>query len=769
MLRIIAPGFLLGTYLFHQLSELPALWWSAAFLLPATVVLWRRHPISYFIAAVAIAFFWSHIQASLQLARPLPESLYGKDLRVRGYVAELPEDHGDKQDFIFDVAEVLQPAQTLRPQRIRLNWYHASGIEVRAGQEWILTIRIKPVRNYANPGAFDYSAWLFQKGIRFSGYINSHADSHLLGHNGLNYPLQQLREYLRTQLKRHLGQLHFEPVFRALLIGDRSDMSDDMWQLLQKTGTVHLMAISGLHIGIVAGFIFVCSRFLWARSNYLTLRLAAPRAAALISLSFAILYSALAGFSLPTQRALIMLAVYMGSVFFQRKTTWTDVLGLGLVLVLVRDTHAVLSISFWLSFIAVALIFYILQFLQDRGNSLKSWLHVQIGISIGLLPVTIYFFQQAPLISPIANLVAIPVVTFVILPLAMFALFVLLIHPQTAVMVFTVAEVAFEYLWQLLDELVQIPHANVSLAIPDQMLLFITMIGVLLVLLPSSFRIRHVALLLILPLLFKSAPRPNDGEARLTLLDVGQGLSAVLETRRHLMIFDTGARLNHHFDLGRAVLVPYLTQRGQSSVDTLIISHGDNDHIGGVHSLLTHLPARQILTSVPAKLSEHGGLRCEAGMQWTWDDVHIEILHPRRQDYDEPLKENDLSCVLQVRTHSRTFLLTGDIEAEAETRLVARFGKDLHSDILIVPHHGSKTSSTPRFIDNVHPQIALVPVGLYNRYRFPHDRIVQRYDDAGAKLYTTARHGALIYDSESGRLQTWRAQQRRFWNNRDVD
>lgn len=769
MLRIFAPGFLLGTFLFHELSELPTVWWLLLWVPCAVMVFWRRTRTTMFISAFSISLIWTFAQSAWQLSQPLPEQFYGKDIRVQGHIASLPERETHKQRFDFDVTEILQPGVDFRPRRLRLSWYQSEHVELRTGQEWIVSVRIKPARNFANPGAFDYSAWLWQKGVRYTGYVSNRADTQLVSHVSTNYPLQQLRERIRTELKRSLAHLHFEPVFRALLIGDRSDVSSDQWDVLQKTGTIHLMAISGLHVGLVAGFVFMLSRFAWSRIASLSLRLAAPRAASILAFLSAFSYAALAGFSLPTQRAVIMLGVIMGAVFLQRKTNSFDVLSLALILVLIHDTHAAISVSFWLSFVAVALIFYMLQFQQKQSGTMRHWLYLQTGISLGLLPFTVYFFQQAPLISPLANLLAIPLVTFVIIPLTMIALVLLFIHPPTAIMLFTGAQWVLDYLWMALDGFIKIPFASVTYSTPSIVTLLAVIVGVLVILLPKSIRFRYLAFVLLLPLIFQSHWRPPTGEARLALLDVGQGLAAVIETKNHLLVFDTGARFSEQFDLGGSVIVPYLIQQGHASIDTLVISHGDNDHIGGAQTLLARFPVHQLLTSVPDKLSDHGPLRCVAGMQWSWDDIDIQVLYPDRDDYNIGLRENDLSCVLQIRTRSKTFLLTGDIEAEAEARLVARYGEELRSHVLLVPHHGSKTSSTTAFIQQVKPELALVATGWRNRYHFPHTVVTQRYQLADSKLYTTAEHGALIYDTQTGRLAPWRAQTRRFWQSRDVD
>ena len=764
MLRIIALGVLLGVLALHKLSALPSAWWLLL-ILPLLAQLYLRFNRTILFANAAVmGFAWAYVHVAWQLQGPLPEADYGKDITVRGYIASLPERTARKQRFDFDVAEVLQPAGSFKPQRLRLSWYESADTQLHVGQEWQFSIRVKPARNFANPGMFNYSAWLFQKGIRYTGYVHASANAKLIGHSSFSYPLQQIRESIQRNLKQHLGGYPFEPFIRALVIGERSDISPSAWLTLQKTGTVHLMAISGLHIGLIAGCMFILMRLVWARFPRLCTWMAAPRAAALLAMLVALVYAALAGFSLPTQRALIMLSVIMLGVSTYRRMNPLDTLCIAMVSVLLFDPSAILSASFWLSFAAVALIFFMLRIHRHAPGRLGRWLKLQFAISLGLLPLTILFFQQAPLVSPLANLLAIPLVTLVIVPGAMLGVLLLSINADLAVKLFALLDTGFAWLWQGLEWLAQLPWSSLTIASPTLLGLLLAGTGTGLLLLPRSFAARHVALVMFIPLLWPLHVAPDTGEAYVTVLDVGQGLSAIVRTQQHTLVFDTGPKLGAQFDTGAAVVVPYLRAQGISKIDTLLISHGDNDHIGGTESILSFLPVHELITSVPERLSRHAPRRCDTSMHWVWDGVDIRVIYPQPGDYTAGLSENNLSCVLQVRTQHQTFLLTGDIETPAEQRLIARYAQKLRSHVLLVPHHGSKTSSSPDFIAAVQPDFAIFPVGWRNRYHFPNQAVLARYQQAGIRVFSTASSGAITIDSHTGAIDEFRAAVAQFWD-----
>lgn len=768
MIQTAALSFFAGIVILHYSPQLPPSWLlfagpSALLLLPFL----KSRAVRLFLFCV-IGFTWAHFQAYALLKHRLPETYIGKDIAVVGHIASLPKSDERKIRFEFDIDKVLEPDLNIAPTRVRLSWYPKRGEktsdQIQVGDKWQFTVRLKPPRNFSNPGGFNYSGWLLQKKILSTGYIRNRSETKLIGSNLSSYPIQRLRQYIRSLILSSNVDDHFQPFLRALVIGDRSDMKTEDWAVLKNTGTVHLMAISGLHIGLIAGLMFFISRVIWSAIPFLTLRFAAPRAAAILAWLSAFFYAALAGFSLPTVRALIMLSFVLLAFVLKKQIRPSVVLSSAVLVVLILDSFAVLSVSFWLSFSAVALIYYFIH-LQGSGQpKLKRWFVLQLVISLGLLPLTIQFFQQAPIISPFANLIAVPVVGFIIVPLGFLGAFALLIHPETGNTILSIASQVFNSLWNVLEWASTLPVSTFTFSTPSMPTLLLACTGFLFLVLPSVFKVRMLAIIFLLPLFFPYHETPSKGEALLTVLDVGQGLATVIQTQHHVMVFDTGPRFSQRFDTGRAVVLPFLNEKGVRKLDALLISHGDNDHIGGAESILSAMNVDEIVTSVPGKIPQHLSRRCERGQQWLWDGVKFEILHPDVSDYSNALSENNLSCVLQVTSKSQTFLLTGDIEKEAEALLIDRYQGKLASDILIAPHHGSKTSSSQGFITSISPKTIIIPAGWRNRYQFPHQTVLKTYAREKSVVLNTAQQGAITARSEPPEISSFREQSAHYWD-----
>jgi competence protein ComEC len=384
-------------------------------------------------------------------------------------------------------------------------------------------------------------------------------------------------------------------------------------------------------------------------------------------------------------------------------------------------------------------------------------------ISLGLLPLTVHFFQQASVISPLANLIAVPVVGFVIVPVCFLGVVALFLIPSLGIQVLSFAVYVFELLLEMLTWFAELPFSHLTFATPGWLTLILAGAGFLLLLLPRILKTRILALLCIMPLLFPFHTLPEKGEAEVTVLDVGQGLAVVVQTAQHSMVYDAGPRFSQYFDTGRAVVIPYLNDKGIRQVDTLLISHGDNDHIGGAKSVLEALQIEVVVTSVPEKFSFSKTKRCQRGQTWSWDTVKIEVLHPDILDYVNGYSENNLSCVIKITTRSQSFLLTGDIEVEAETLLLERYADYLRSDTLIAPHHGSNSSSSSQFLAVVRPRRVIVPAGWRNRYRFPHGDVLERYARHSIEVLITAQQGAITMHSGSEKTSSFREQNRYYW------
>lgn len=765
MIRTGTIAFLGGVLLLQQLPALPTIW--LLILAPVLLYLLIRKESSWLrlLACFILGFIWASGQANWLLDNQLSDDLIGRDIQLTGYIASLPVQGQRAVRFEFDVEQVMKSPLAAFPDRIRLSWYKKELPALAVGQRWRFTVRVKPPRNFFNPGSFEYAGWLLQKRILATGYIRDRAENRLLSDQAFVYPVQRLRQAIRNKLLQHLAHHPLEPVIRGLVIGDRSDMQSDDWSVLRNTGTVHLLAISGLHIGLIAGLAFVVFRMLWSRCSYCCLYLSAPRAAAIFAWLIAVGYAGLAGFAIPTQRAVLMLTVVFGATVLQRQTRPSNVLAIALLLILLLDPFAVLAAGFWLSFFAVVLIYYLLMSLAQNQSRWYRWMRMQGFISIGLLPVVVLFFQQAPILSPLTNLIAVPWISLVIVPAALFSVLMMFIHPGAGRWCLELTTDALGWLWQVLELFSRLDMNVVYMPAPGLFSLILAVAGLLVLFLPRGLPIRGLGLFLCLPLVFVTPSAPAKGELRLTLLDVGQGLSAVIQTHRHVMVFDTGPKYSAHFDTGQAVVVPYLRSFGVNKIDQMIISHGDNDHIGGANSLLRELEVKRLHTSVPARFADQTAERCLAGQHWVWDGVTFEVLYPRDVDYESGMAENDLSCVVQVRTADHQVLLTGDIEASAEAFLLERYGEKLRSSVLVIPHHGSRTSSTEAFVSTVRPAIALLPAGWRNRFRLPNRQVVERYHLAGANIYSSAEHGAvsLTLGSEVS-IQAHRQKARRYWH-----
>ena len=764
MLQAGTLAFLAGILLLQVQAVLPPVW--CLYFLPFALIglFFTRHRGLQLAFCLSIGFLWAQYHAHSLLQQRLPPDLGNKSIAVRGYVSSLPEHHGDRTRFEFDIAQVESITVVHFPRKVLLSWYDDGPSDIQPGDEWRLNLRLRTPHRFMSPGTFDYSAWLLQKGIVATGYVSKSNKQRRLSQSNWRYPIESLRFHCQRYLLTSLAGVPSEGLIRALLIGDRSGVSRGEWTTLQQTGTVHLMAISGLHIGLIAGFVFFITLRLWRVMPRLCLILPAPKAAALFAWLAALLYAALAGFAIPTQRALIMLAVILWSIYLQRTHKPSQVIALALLLVLTWDPFAVLSASFWLSFCAVALIYYVLLIQPLRVARLSHWWRMQLAISLGLLPLVILFFQQAPLLSPLTNLVAIPWVSLLVLPLAMLSMLISVFSQDLGVWGLHLATHLMQLLERGLVWAAGWKASLISIPTPDLTALLLALCGVGIVMLPRQFRVRILGIILCLPVLLPASHRPTLGDAQLSLLDVGQGLAAVVQTASHTLVFDTGPRFGPTFDAGEAIIIPYLRQAQVRGIDTLVLSHSDMDHVGGMTSLLKTLPIHHIVSSVPAYLRDKRDTPCLAGEHWRWDEVDFDILYPSAVEFANVSTDNNRSCVLQITTAHQRLLLTGDIEAPAETVLVDRYGQKLHSGLLVLPHHGSNTSSTPEFLDSVRPEVVLIPAGWHNRFHLPADRVLARLETRKLNVLTTATARTIGIETGSRlQIRPYRASHLRYW------
>jgi competence protein ComEC len=772
-MRLALIAFACGAFLLQNQAELPG--WPAiaasglASVLFILLAMRGKRPLFRLTAIVGMAvagFAWAAAFAAVRMAEQLPPALEGRDLVVTGVVSSLPQPFERGVRFELDV-ESADPGV---PPRILLSWYNGLTPEeyqavmpVRAGERWRWTVRLKRPRATANPYAYDWEVAALERGIGASGYVRPRGARERLAPMVYRpgYVIERWRESIRSRFEQALPDGRYAGVLVALVVGDQRAIESADWQTFTRTGVGHLMSISGLHVTMIAGLVAWLVLALWRQSERLTLRLPARKAAAAAGLAAAFGYALLAGFAVPAQRTVYMLGVVAVALWLDRAQSSSRVLAVALAIVVLLDPWAVIAPGFWLSFGAVALMLYVANL--HASHALARWGRTQWAITIGLAPLTLVLFQQVSLVAPLANAIAIPVVSFAVTPLALVAALV----PWAPLA--QLAHLLMEALMWLLDRLAAAPGAVWSQHAPVPWTLVPAALGVAWLLAPRGVPGRFAGLFLLAPMFVVRPPGPPEGTAWVTFLDVGQGLAAVVRTARHTAVYDAGPAYTVDSDAGNRVVVPFLRATGVTSLDAVIVTHNDNDHAGGAPAVMRTLPPAVLLSSLD---SVHGAMElapyrvpCYAGQRWTWDGVTFEMLHPTAASYDQRLrKTNWRSCVLRVTAHGRSVLLTGDIESRDEQALVAARGH-LGADVLLVPHHGSLTSSTPDFVRAVGPRLAIVTAGYRNRFGHPREEVLQRYRAEGIGIERTDRSGALTVALEADGIEVSRYRDAvpRYW------
>ena len=575
-----ALSFLAGLLLVQQFSALPDSQWLIAGGIVAGIMAWLRYWRWLFFV---VGVLWAIVFAMARLADRLPESLEGIDIPVKGIIAGLPERDENRTRFDFIATESVLKL----PSKLRLSWYYPDQ-QIKAGQHWSITVRLKRPHGSLNPGGFDYERWLFTEGVGATGYVRPYPKPVLLGRDSAWTSIAVWRQSITDRLSHTLNDSPSLALIRALTIGDGAGITQNQWEVFRKTGTTHLVVISGSHIGLIAGLVYFLALKLWAWTGLLAW--SPQRVAAVAAMLVAVFYAGLAGFSVPTQRSVIMLAIVMFAIFSQRNIRPFNTLAVALFAVLIADPLAVLAAGFWLSFLAVSVIVYAIAGRLGKPGYFVEVIKINWATSVGLSPLLLFFFQQVSLISPLANFIAVPVISLLVVPLSLLAILVMFISPLLASKLFFVVDTVLQGLWWLLAHLAELPLATISHAQPSVWALLFAIPGILLLLAPSGIPARWLSLVMFLPLVFTESKQPETGDINMTLLDVGQGLSVVVQTTNHWLVYDTGAKFSAESDLGQSVLLPFLRLQGVGKIDKLIISHGDNDHIGGAASLMRGIP-----------------------------------------------------------------------------------------------------------------------------------------------------------------------------------
>lgn len=749
---VCLPMFFLGACIALGLGTLP----NALYLVyvSALVLFFSlRFVVLRSLGVLVLGLAWASYHFNAFSEVQLPEHYEAKDFIATGHVSGLPVSASGGTRFKFKVDGVENPGLAmLINETIQLGCYRCPYV-IEAGQRWRFTLRVKKRRGYASWGAYDYEKYLYRHQVIAKGYVRLKGDNQFLENSSNS--IHWVRQLLFDELKRVAGDGVGASVLTALVIGEKSGFTNSQREVLQSTGVGHLMAISGLHVGLVfMGVTLLLKVLLWPLARLFERW---PRQILILfpALCIAIGYAALAGFSVSTQRAIVMLSVYVLCKFLARETSLLKVLLMSVVLLVLIDPFSILDVGFWLSCTAVSVIV-----VASVGNAKLTLVQLQPRLWLGMLPLSVVFFGQVSIVSPLVNLVAVPIFCMILIPAALLSALALSCG-LTSVGVWAVQTLSFifDLCFQVLEWVSQLRLATIYVTQLSwwQWAIF------LLLLVSFIFSVRgRLALssIFLVSLFFNTASRLVDDELQVTLLDVGQGLAMVIETSNSVTVYDTGPRYPGGFSTAEAVLLPFLRYRGINRIDTLIISHADNDHIGGLDAVLNAFEVHNIVTSRTDKVPN--ATACKAGQSWRYDQTTFSMISPNAET---PSGSNNRSCVVMLEHYDTKILISGDIEKEVERHLVRNSPLLLSADILLVPHQGSKSSSTGAFLDAVSPTLAMLAAGYKNHYGHPHRSVVERYDERGIELLSTIENGSVLLKVNSRRWRKvpYRQRHARFW------
>jgi competence protein ComEC len=753
---LMAIAWLLGACVLLLLRQLPsagmvALLVGGCLLLAA--VARRVAPLAF---ALGLALAWW--QCTVRLEARLDPALESSPLQLRGHVASIPQTSGTGLRFRF-----APDARAGVPPLIEVTWYEPLW-RPRAAERLELEVRLRRPRGFANPGGGDFEARMLRSGVGATGYVR---DAMRLGRKAgdvVRFPVLVARDEVHRAIRGALGERPATGIVAGLAVGLQDALSTEQWRALSRSGTSHLMAISGLHVGMFAivagGLVSRLQRWRQRRGA-----LGSARDAAVVVGSLAAFgYAALAGGNVPAQRTVIMIAIVGGALLGRRRVGSADALAAGAVAVLALEPLAPLAPGFWLSFGAVAAILLVSCGRIARQSNLMEYVQSQWAVTAGLVPVLVASFGSISLVSVAVNFVAIPLYTLVIVPAVLLATAILMLAPDSGAVALRAVAWLVETTWPL----IAVPASWDWAAWPVAGLSFLAwaclVVGAVASLAPLPAPGRLAGLALACAACGWRPAAPESGAARLAMLDVGQGLAVVIETRDHVLVFDTGPSFRSGGDAGALAVEPYLRHRGRRRIDMLVASHDDLDHAGGAATLATRMPVGLLVGSGQALAALGTFAHCRRGQRWQWDGVKFEWLHPGR---DPPPGDNEASCVLLVTVGQSRVLLTGDIEREAEAQIL-RQNDPGPVDVLVIPHHGSRTSSSQAFAAATRPRWALVSAGYRNRWGFPREDIVARWEESGATVLNTASSGAVEFelhpDRSSPAPRLARLERHRSWH-----
>ncbi|OGB33545.1 MAG: DNA internalization-related competence protein ComEC/Rec2 [Burkholderiales bacterium RIFCSPLOWO2_12_FULL_61_40] len=830
---------LLGTVLGAALQlQQEALWqgvFYASFVLlalvgyaqAATKNIAKVWPVAGVVLCTALLGFGATgLRAALFAAHALNPALEGRDVLVTGVVTDMPQRSAAGLRFRMAVeAATLDGQVAIVPPRMDVGWYggvyptgtELAGLqrqpgEVQAGERWQMTLRLKAPHGNSNPHGFDYELWMWEQGVQASAYVRvgPHDPTPQRLAQTWRHPVALARQTVRERIYTRVKDRQLAGMIAALVVGDQGAIERADWEVFRATGVAHLVSISGLHITMFAWGAALLVGWLWRRSMRLCLALPAPTAALVGGVALAAAYALFSGWGVPAQRTCVMLATVALLRLAGVRWPWPQVWMLACAVVVAFDPWALLQPGFWLSFVAVGVLFatdlgsvreHTLRaagppqgaraplggsavhevtnvgatFMSAAGpphgaraplggsvaraaTSVGAMFREQWVITVALTPLTLLLFGQVSVVGLVANALAIPWVTLVITPLAMLGVLLPVVWDGAA------GAIGLLLVW--LQWLASFPWASVSVAMPPLWAGMAGALGGVVLVFPWSWRMRILGVPLLLPVLLWQAPSPPPGQFELLAADIGQGNAVLVRTAHHALLFDAGPRYSLESDAGHRVLVPLL-QALHTRLDRVVLSHRDTDHVGGAPAVLAMQPQADVFSSIEAEHALQAlrpAQRCVAGQHWDWDGVAFDVLHPMEKDYASKSKPNALSCTVRISNGTQTALLAGDIEKEQEARLVAD-GAAIRADVLLVPHHGSKTSSSAAFLDAVQPQIALVQSGYRNRFGHPVSAVLARYTERGIRVVDSPHCGAATWQSSQPEaVQCQRELGLRYWH-----
>lgn len=772
--------------------ELPPLW--CLLFLPFSLCLlpWRYGSYCF---ALVLGLAWGIYSGNNMLAVQLKEEWTGKDLLVSGSIQGLPEQDERRIRFEFSVSGVSTPGGEVVPldafpQKLQLSWYQrrrdGKVIEIPdlvIGDHWQLQVRLKPGRSFVNPAGFDYQAWLMRQGIGATGYVSgsfqrmTNPSTSFVWNDWINQQRYQLQQWILAR-----SESSERGILIALLIGDSALVDKSQYQRMQRTGTSHLIAISGLHVGFLAifGFYFglwfgKCVQLIWHRCPALMI----AWLSAMICASF---YSALAGFNIPTVRTLIMLSLFYGACLWRRSVHVTDIFCFALALVAVLDPLAGFDLGFWLSFGAVALLLFYFSGRRTTKRDaapwsgyslvdmLKGFIRSQWVMFIGLLIPLSLLVSSVSLVAPVANAIAIPLITFFVVPLLLIGAALKDASQLVSDFLLNAAGLAMEWLKIILQWILDVTGDYASPIVAfSPALSFLIGLSCLVLLLPKGLVPRFVGWsgLLVGAVCASGFSSLNRPDLKISILDVGQGTAVVVQVKDKTLVYDTGPAFTDNFDAGSAIVTPYLYSQGISRVDTLVVSHDDADHSGGMSGFLEKVRADRLLVSDPLRMRMivDAPLKpdnCHQQPPWKWHQVEFEFLPLVFSSYT---KNNNKSCVLLIRYGDHKILLPGDIEMSAENQLLDKKAIPSNITLLLAAHHGSRTSSSARFVNLANPQYVVYSAGYRSQHGHPHPLVRRRFQAVQSREFNTAESGAVVFEWNGDELAIaeYRNVKRRYW------